>query len=484
MLLLATSICGGFVTHTIGPRLTENLSLWYCQGKLIYDRNVLFLLARVAPETPIFLDRIANTTIQQSYRRLSQVTYIVTKPVESIKVLENLYPRSQMDTSAIARYVDSLEELPPIEINQNDVLIDGAHRLSAHKQANIEFVDCIVTETSTDAELFELAIKRNAAHGIQLSQKDKRSIANQLYDGSNKDHLSKILSIPSRTLARWLEGKDKELREKRKEAVFDRYMRCYTQEAIAEELGIPQQTVSDAIKNLTDNCQMAESGKNFKPELYTIWNFSKLGKDHDYPGNLPPAILENLLWKYTKPFDVVFDPFGGEGYSTDICRGWNRRYYVSDINPSEIAKQRGVRQHDITTGLPGDLPVTDLVFLDPPYWTQMKGEYGDEETNLSNMELGEFYSSMLDIFKCVFKKLRGGGVMAFIIQNTQWRTEDKHVEPHSHVLWNLAESVGFEFDQLIQVPYSPQQYTPQQVEKAKEGKLWLVTNRELVIFRK
>jgi hypothetical protein len=408
---------------------------------------------------------------------------MIQKNVSEIVVLERLYPRSQMDTSTISRYVDSLEELPPIEINQNNVLIDGAHRLSAYKQANIEVIDCIVTTTSTDAELFELAIKRNATHGIQLTQKDKRSIANQLYDGSNKDRLSVILSVPPRTLARWLEGKDKELREKRKEAVFDRYMRCYTQEAIADELDIPQPTIHRMIEEIIQNCQMAEMN-NFKPELYTIWNFSKLGKDHDYPGNLPPAILENLLWKYTTPLDVVFDPFGGEGYSTDICRNWNRRYYVSDIDPSEIAKQRGVRKHDITMGLPGDLPVPDLVFLDPPYWNQMKGEYGNEETNLSNMELDVFYSSMLDIFKCVFKKLRDGGVMAFIIQNTQWRTEDKHVEPHSHVLWNLAESVGFKFDQFIQVPYSTQQYTPQQVEKAKDNKLWLVTNRELVIFRK
>jgi len=230
---------------------------------------------------------------------------------------------------------------------------------------------------------------------------------------------------------------------------------------------------------------MTKSGKNtFKPQLYTTWNYSNLGKAQEYPGNLPPNLLENLVWKYTKPFDVVFDPFGGGGLTCDVCSDWMRRYYVSDINPGEIAQQKGVRKHDITAGLPDGMPVPDLVFLDPPYWNQMNGEYGDEKTNLSNMELNEFYSSMASMFKAIYNKLRIGGVMAFIIQNTQWKTEDKHVEPHSHVLWTLAEKAGFKFDQLIQVPYSTHQYNPQQVEKAKEMKLWLVTNRELVIFKR
>lgn len=53
--------------------------------------------------------------------------------------------------------------------------------------------------------------------------------------------------------------------------------------------------------------------------------------------------------------------------------------------------------------------------------------------------------------------------MAFIIQNTQWKNEDKHTEPHSHKLWNIAESIGYQFDNIIHVPYSTQQYNAQQV---------------------
>lgn len=406
------------------------------------------------------------------------------RTISDVIILDNLYPRSQMDTATIARYVDSIDSLPPIEINQNNVLIDGAHRLSAHKQAGLKEIDCIITQTSTDRELYELAIERNALHGLSLTSKEKKSIANQLYDGSNKAHLSKILGVPERTLARWLEGKDREFREQKDAMIFDMFMRCETQEEIAKQTSVDQSTVARSIEKIMQNCQMAEMHKTFKPELYSIWNFAKLEKEHDYAGNLPPAILENILWKYTKPFDVVFDPFGGAGYSIDICKAWSRRYFVTDINPSEIAQKRGVQKHDITTGLPDGLPTIDLAFLDPPYWNQMQGIYGDEATNLSNLPLDQFYQAMENIFKCLYKKVKENGTMCFIIQNTQWKNEDKHIEPHSHVMWNLAEKAGFKFDQLIQVPYSTQQYNAQQVEKAKEQKLWLVINRELIVFRK
>jgi len=77
-------------------------------------------------------------------------------------------------------------------------------------------------------------------------------------------------------------------------------MRCYTQEAIAGDLQIGIATVNSIISREFENCQTAKSEEMFKPELYTIWNFAKLGKDHDYPGNLPPAILELAIDRETR----------------------------------------------------------------------------------------------------------------------------------------------------------------------------------------
>jgi len=75
-------------------------------------------------------------------------------------------------------------------------------------------------------------------------------------------------------------------------------------------------------------------GIDFSPELYTIWNFGEATNVVRHFGNIPPQILDNLLYYYTQPLDVVFDPFAGGGMTIDVCQQRQRRYYVSDLTPS------------------------------------------------------------------------------------------------------------------------------------------------------
>jgi len=114
-------------------------------------------------------------------------------------------------------------------------------------------------------------------------------------------------------------------------------------------------------------------------QLYTVWNIAKANNEVKHFGNIPPEIIDNLLYLYTNPFDVVFDPFGGGGSSIDMCEKRKRRFYVSDLNP--IPAHSDIRKHDITTGLPADMPVPDFVFLDPPYWQQAGIRIWDQITH-------------------------------------------------------------------------------------------------------
>ncbi len=126
---------------------------------------------------------------------------------------------------------------------------------------------------------------------------------------------------------------------------------------------------------------------DFDRRIYTVWNFHKANNQVRHFGNIPPEIIDNLLFLYTKPFDVVFDPFGGGGSTIDQCLQRKRRYYVSDLNP--IPARSDIRQHDITQGLPADLPVPDFVFLDPPYWRQAEGKYSRDETGVDGTILSQ-----------------------------------------------------------------------------------------------
>src|SRR4051812_31335148 len=78
---------------------------------------------------------------------------------------EDLYPRIEKNPATVQKYAEDLTILPPIEVNQNNELIDGWHRWTAHRKVGAKTIPAIVTKTASDAELLELAIERNATHG-------------------------------------------------------------------------------------------------------------------------------------------------------------------------------------------------------------------------------------------------------------------------------------------------------------------------------
>jgi DNA modification methylase len=60
--------------------------------------------------------------------------------------------------------------------------------------------------------------------------------------------------------------------------------------------------------------------------------------------------LDNLLYMYTQPWQIVVDPFAGGGSTIDVCKKRLRRYWASDRQP--IVERRDIRQWDILAGPP------------------------------------------------------------------------------------------------------------------------------------
>jgi DNA modification methylase len=127
--------------------------------------------------------------------------------------------------------------------------------------------------------------------------------------------------------------------------------------------------------------------------------------------------MKNLLYYHTEPFDLVYDPFAGSGTTIDACREMFRKCILSDLKPDKSRPE--IFEHDITTGLPKDLPKPDMVFLDPPYWKQAEGLYSNSERDLANMTLDEFYQSMYTLFNEIAN--RKINKVALVIQPTQYK---------------------------------------------------------------
>jgi len=210
--------------------------------------------------------------------------------------------------------------------------------------------------------------------------------------------------------------------------------------------------------------------------IYQVWSFAfrdgRYGIDH--PGNIPSQILMNLNYYYTEPGDLIVDLFAGGGVTIDVCESndndfGNRECLAYDINPirKDIKKRDIVKQ-----GLPR-FKRAKMIFLDPPYWKQKKGEYSDHETNLANMSLDRFHEELIKIIINCRKKAE---YTALIIGPTQENWE--FVDHASEIIYRVGPPWH-----RIQVPYSTQQHGGDYVNKAKASKKWLYLARDLMIWR-
>jgi DNA-binding XRE family transcriptional regulator len=84
-----------------------------------------------------------------------------------------------------------------------------------------------------------------------------------------------LFSVSTRTIEKWTKDiRDKE-KEEVKQRIFDLWLSCWSQEEIAEELGVTQQTVFNTIstkmRNFSEICIEPPSSLR----IYDVWNFSK-----------------------------------------------------------------------------------------------------------------------------------------------------------------------------------------------------------------
>lgn len=102
--------------------------------------------------------------------------------IERIIIDGGTQVRAAIDQQAVDDYAAALnagETLPPITVFDDGAtkwLADGFHRLHAHKKAARQAIDCVVKfGTRRDAIIY--ASTANTRHGLRLSPKDKRKIA-------------------------------------------------------------------------------------------------------------------------------------------------------------------------------------------------------------------------------------------------------------------------------------------------------------------
>lgn len=419
-----------------------------------------------------------------------------TIDVDAVVFRKDLYPRLETSPTTVQKYADDLAVLPDIEVNQHNELIDGWHRWTGHKKKGTKTIQVVVTETDSDMQLLELAIERNATYGLSLTNDDKQNMAVKIYlmtpiseRRGKRERLAKILGISEAKLSTMLSRTDKEERDRRNVRIRDLWMRCYSQEEMAELEGLSRPQVTEIVSEFSDlkiptksEQATAEHATDFDPPIYNVWKQQEKSKGSGHFGNSEVRWVDNLLYLYTSPFDVVVDPFAGGGSTLDLCRKRWRRCWVSDRKPI-VEREQEIRQHDVTDGLP-DLHKqlwkdVRLVYLDPPYWKQAEGRYSQDKEDLANMTLEKFTETLSALVRDFAKKLSTGAVIALLIQPTQWNAPKREFTDH---VGDMLRAVKLPVDMRYSCPYESQQCNAQMVEWAKENKKSLVLTRELVVW--
>lgn len=413
------------------------------------------------------------------------VTEVSTLPIDHVEFVKELYPRLREDDAAIERYRAAIDKLPPIVVARGRVLVDGFHRWQAHRREGAREIAALDLGNLADIEIRRESITRNAAHGLQLSAKDKQRLAGLLWrdlaerdNGARTTTIAEWLSVSRRSIETWTKDARQAEKDEQQAQALDLWLECHTQEQVAAALGVGQPTVNEWIIGKRKSAFFDTPPDS--RQHFDVWAFPQAQGEGSYFGKMPEQVVENLLWFFTDPGQIVVDVFAGAGTTIDVAKRMGRRVWASDLKPSTPTLP--IHAHDITCGWPKAAPSkADLILLDPPYWKQAAGRYSDDAADLGNMTLDAFVTAWSSVVEHCAKHLTNAGRLAFIVSPAE-DTDEHRVVDLALLMYDACRQADLQVQRRIIVPYQTQQATGQQVTWARDNKRMLKLYRDLVVM--
>lgn len=183
--------------------------------------------------------------------------------ITEIVLDQSINPRSRIDDVVVERYADAIsagEVLPPIVIERGTLrLLGGWHRHAAYMSLGLAEVDVEIHDVPPAMTAKLYAASLNARHGLPLAESDARSLAREMYDQAPDVTVTAVASAlgrPRKTVEGWVSdlAEEKRAREEHEREV----RRCvafmlkelgWTQQQIADALGVTRQAVGQAMAN-------------------------------------------------------------------------------------------------------------------------------------------------------------------------------------------------------------------------------------------
>ncbi len=199
--------------------------------------------------------------------------------------------------------------------------------------------------------------------------------------------------------------------------------------------------------------------------------------DPRFEGRTPAYVIWNLLERYTRPGDLVVDPFCGGGTTLDVARELDRRALGYDVAPA---------REDIFRADARDLPLedgkADFFFLDPPYSTHLS--YSKSGECIGELDAFEpaYFEAMDGAFAEVQRCLKNRRYTAVYVSDT-WKRKKGFVGIGAELFHLLAKRFR-PIDHVAVVRGNRKLEKPHFHKAAAEGNYFLRGFNHLLIFKK
>jgi DNA modification methylase len=182
-----------------------------------------------------------------------------------------------------------------------------------------------------------------------------------------------------------------------------------------------------------------------KPRLTTatttLWDYPSqtyTREENRYRGATPSWVIWQAMQLWTKPNDVVVDPFCGSGTTLDVAKDLGRRARGFDIAPARDDVERADARK-----LPLPHKSVDLVFFDPPYADNLT--YSDDPACIGKLSAADdsWGHAMHDVIVEAKRVMRPGAHLAmFVCDVMKSRKGERAFWPLGLQLATLAEDAG------------------------------------------
>jgi len=405
-----------------------------------------------------------------------------------LKFDETQYPRFKWSQETVNMYRLTLDNLPPVQINFDCYILDGYHTYHAYNMEGKGKIPAQFLDVASE-DILWMSAKLNSAHGLPLTTKEKQDLASKFVErGKQVKEIAELFGVSENTIRSWAREALDKVEDEENAKLVELYLRCYTEEDIANELKLDRTTVTKRIVKIL-NFEKIHNNPVSR-QIYNLWEFHDLSPEQeqykDLPEIMPGQVAENLLWYFTELYDLVVDPMAGSGTMIDVCLTMNRRVLAYDLIPTRPSE---INRHDIVKdGLPklpqlrkgGKVIKPKLLFLAPPYSKQRQEECSRDETNLADMPLGLFHDILAKIIDEAYDYISPDGYVALIIG--QSRFEGVGVDHYTEIMRKLKKPWSIE--ERIIVPYTTQQVSGLDASQAEKGRFMLKRYRDLVVLEK